>query len=88
MWVTITLPIICKLLQWSHLPKPLVNKILLVAEVIALKLRRPNSNKEYLYPQIFAGLAFIVASSCLLELWRIKYGWKPFKRRQTVTDHT
>ncbi|KAK2744108.1 hypothetical protein FQN55_006976 [Onygenales sp. PD_40] len=32
------------------------------SEVIALKLRRPNSDREYLYPQIFAGVSYIVAS--------------------------
>jgi hypothetical protein len=47
-----------------------------VAEVIALKLRRPGTSNEYLYPQIFAGLSCIIASTCLLELWRIKNGGK------------
>lgn len=42
------------------------------SEVIALKLRRPNSGHEYLYPQIFAGLAYLVASSCMYELRRTK----------------
>jgi hypothetical protein len=45
-----------------------------VAEVIALKLRRPESSNEYLYPQIFAGLSCVIASACLLELWRVKNG--------------
>jgi hypothetical protein len=47
-----------------------------VAEVIALKLRRPESSNEYLYPQIFAGLSCVIASACLLELWRVKNGGK------------
>ena len=47
-----------------------------VAEVIALKLRRPGSDNEYLYPQIFAGLSCVIASACLLELWRVKNGGK------------
>ena len=42
------------------------------AEVIALKLRRPGSGHEYLYPQIFAGLAYIVASGCMYELRRLQ----------------
>ena len=42
------------------------------AEVIALKLRRPGSGHDYLYPQIFAGLAYIVASGCMYELRRFK----------------
>ncbi|KAM0799815.1 MFS transporter, MCP family, solute carrier family 16, member 6 [Usnea florida] len=40
------------------------------AEVIALELRRPVSGHDYLYPQIFAGVAYIVASGCMYELRR------------------
>ncbi|KAL6718165.1 hypothetical protein ACLMJK_004253 [Lecanora helva] len=42
------------------------------SEVIALKLRRPGSGKEYLYPQIFAGVAYLTASACMYELRRSK----------------
>ena len=42
------------------------------AEVIALKLRRPESAHDYLYPQILAGLAYVVASGCMYELRRVK----------------
>lgn len=43
------------------------------AEVIALYLRRPSQGRwGYLYPQIFAGLSFLVGSLCLFELWRVK----------------
>ena len=45
------------------------------AEVIALELRRPGSGHDYLYPQIFAGLAYIMASGCM-------YGLQRFKRQQ------
>ena len=41
-------------------------------EVIALELRRPTSGRDYLYPQIFAGLAYLVASGCMYELRRVK----------------
>ena len=41
-------------------------------EVIAIQLRRPGSRHDYLYPQIFAGLAYIVASGCMYELRRVK----------------
>ncbi|KAI0169299.1 MFS transporter, MCP family, solute carrier family 16, member 6 [Hypoxylon sp. FL1284] len=42
-----------------------------VAEVIALDLRRPEMGERgYLYPQIFAGVSYLVASVFLLELWR------------------
>ncbi|KAI1140109.1 major facilitator superfamily protein [Hypoxylon sp. FL0543] len=41
------------------------------AEVIALELRRPGLGaRGYLYPQIFAGLSYIIASLFLLQLWR------------------
>ena len=46
------------------------------AEVIALKLRRPHSGHDYLYPQIFAGLAYVVASGCMYELRRHKQNQK------------
>ncbi|MCJ1421932.1 hypothetical protein MMC32_008299 [Xylographa parallela] len=43
------------------------------SEVVALRLRRPGSDREYLYAQIFAGLAYVVASGCMFELRRIKH---------------
>lgn len=43
------------------------------AEVIALYLRRPSMGRwAYLYPQVFAALAYIVASLFLFELLRLK----------------
>lgn len=42
------------------------------AEVIALYIRRPDSSMPYLYPQIFAGLAYIICSLFLAEIWRLK----------------
>ncbi|CAF9905442.1 MAG: hypothetical protein ALECFALPRED_000617 [Alectoria fallacina] len=42
------------------------------AEVIALELRRPRSGHDYLYPQVFAGSAYVVASGCMYELRRFK----------------
>lgn len=44
----------------------------IVSEVIALKIRRPNSTHPYLYPQIFAGLAYFVATGAILALWLIQ----------------
>jgi hypothetical protein len=43
----------------------------LVSEVIALKLRRPNTSHEYLYPQIFSGLSYLLACLFMLELARV-----------------
>lgn len=43
------------------------------AEVIALYLRRPDMGRwGYLYAQVFAGVAYLVASAFLFELWRVK----------------
>jgi hypothetical protein len=42
-----------------------------VSEVIPLKLRRSGASNEYLYVQPFAGLPGVIASLCLLELWRV-----------------
>lgn len=44
-----------------------------VIQVIALYLRRPKMGRwGYLYPQIFAGLSYLVASVFLFELLRVK----------------
>ncbi|KAL8676390.1 MAG: hypothetical protein Q9186_007086 [Xanthomendoza sp. 1 TL-2023] len=42
------------------------------SEVIALNLRRPGRDRVYLYPQIFAGTVYIVASAFLFQLYRRK----------------
>ena len=52
------------------------------AEVIALKLRRPGSGHDYLFPQIFAGSTYVVASACMYELRRLK---QKQKRRRDRT---
>lgn len=41
------------------------------SEVIALKLRRPGTTHAYLYPQVFAGLSYVLASICMLELAKV-----------------
>ena len=51
------------------------------AEVIALKIRRPNSNRPYLYPELFSGLAYLVASLCMLELMRVKRKQRNLEKR-------
>lgn len=44
-----------------------------VSEVVALKLRRPSFGRwEYLYPQIFAGTAYLVAAAVLFVLGRMQ----------------
>jgi hypothetical protein len=36
-----------------------------------LKLRRRDSSREFLYTQLFAGLAYLVAGAIIVELWRV-----------------
>jgi hypothetical protein len=43
-----------------------------VSEGIALKLRRAGTSREYLYTQIFAGLAYVIASGFMFHLRRVK----------------
>lgn len=68
-WMSVVLPLTCKLS--NRIDKPRLTPFS-VSEAIALKLRRPNSGHDYLYPQLFAGLAYIVASGCMYELRRFK----------------
>lgn len=53
-------------LHWTSIVLPTT-----FSEVIALKLRRPGTDHPYLYPQIFAGLSYVLASLCMLELSRV-----------------
>lgn len=43
-----------------------------VSEGIALKLKRSGTSRDYLYTQIFAGLAYVIASGFMLQLRRVK----------------
>ncbi|KAF2835672.1 MFS general substrate transporter [Patellaria atrata CBS 101060] len=51
-------------LMWAFIILPAT-----FSEVIALKLRRPNLDKEYLYPQIFSGTAYLVATAAISALY-------------------
>jgi hypothetical protein len=46
----------------------------LFSEAIALEIRNKGSSRPFLYPQIYTGLTFLVASLFLLELRRQKWG--------------
>jgi len=72
-WLVVVLPATC-MFSTLHILVFLFVFLLtnfVVSEVIALKLRRPGSGREFLYPQIFAGLAYLIASVISLELWRV-----------------
>lgn len=45
------------------------DNIFSAAQVIALLLQELPAPRTYLYPQIFAGLSYIVASGVLAALW-------------------
>ncbi|KAN0091845.1 MFS general substrate transporter [Hyaloscypha variabilis] len=84
-WATIG-PICTEVVGLGELPSMLSLAWLVIvlpatfSEVIALKLRRPGLRNEFLYPQIFAGLAYLIASIIILELWRVR-------RRSTVVEY-
>lgn len=50
------------------------------SEVLALKIRRPGHSHPYVYPQIFTGLAYLIASMIMLTLWKIQ-------RKKTITQN-
>ena len=65
-------------LQWLTVVVPTT-----FGEVIALHLRRPAMGRwGYLYPQLFAGFAYLVASAFLFELWRVR------SKEKKKLDHT
>ncbi|KAJ9130434.1 Major facilitator superfamily domain-containing protein [Pleurostoma richardsiae] len=41
------------------------------AEVITLQLRELSTPRAYLYPQIFAGISYIVSSGFMIGLWKV-----------------
>ena len=46
----------------------------LFTEAIALEIRVESSSRPFLYPQIYTGLTFLIASLFLLELRRSRLG--------------
>ena len=57
------------------------------AEVVALYLRRPDMERwAYLYPQIFAGLAYLVASGFMFELLRLKRRGRLMSQRPEISQ--
>jgi hypothetical protein len=81
-WLVIVLPTTCKFGPVLYLKGGFSRYCpnFGVSEVIALKLRRPGLGNEFLYPQIFAGLAYLIAGIISLELWRVR-------RRSTVVEY-
>lgn len=71
-WLSVVLPATCKahILALLHINLSLLTH--LVAEVIALALRREQAKFPYLYTQIFGGLSYLISSLFLLELLRVR----------------
>ncbi|RVX72955.1 hypothetical protein B0A52_03308 [Exophiala mesophila] len=78
-WATIT-PICAEVVDLKELPSTLAIMWLTVmlpalfSTAIGLELRMPESSRPYLAPQIYTGVAFIIATLFLLEVKRHKMG--------------
>ncbi|EXJ91490.1 hypothetical protein A1O3_00038 [Capronia epimyces CBS 606.96] len=78
-WGTIA-PLCAEVVDLKELPSTLglmwlsASMPALFSEAIALGIRQPDSHRPYLWPQIYTGLAFMIASLFLLELRRQKWG--------------
>ncbi|KAL3425750.1 major facilitator superfamily transporter [Phlyctema vagabunda] len=76
-WVTIG-PICGEVIGLGELPSMLSLVWLIIvlpttfSEVISLELRRPDFEREFLYPQLFSGLAYLFASVLILGLWLLR----------------
>ena len=85
-WGTIA-PLCAEVVDLKELPSALgvmwlsVSMPSLFSEAIALEIREPESGRPYLWPQIYTGLAFLIASLLLLELRRQKWGWRGERHR-------
>jgi len=71
-WLSIVLPSTCKnhVLVLLHVDLRMLIRI--VAEVIALALRREQAKFPYLYTQIFGGFSYLISSLFLFELLRVR----------------
>lgn len=79
-WATIVLPCTCMPRgQKRNLFIEAAADFITVSEVIALKIRRPNTERPFLYPQIFSGLSYLVAAGIMFRLWQVQH-------RKRLTD--
>jgi MFS family permease len=74
-WMTAILPTTCEC--FTHILNGNCDKTWLltcprtVSEVIALEIRRPESSRPYLYPQLLIGVSYLVASGFMFVLRQI-----------------
>ena len=69
--MTIILPTTCEY-AFSSMPSAQLPLTFLVSQIIALEIRRPNSARPYLFPQLFVGISYVCAALIMLELRRVK----------------
>ncbi|KAF2684085.1 major facilitator superfamily protein [Lentithecium fluviatile CBS 122367] len=75
-WMSIS-PLCVEVAGLSELPSTLALAFATIilpttfAEVIGLKLRTPESARPYLYPQIWAGVMYLIATGLMFALWLI-----------------
>ncbi|OAP57795.1 hypothetical protein AYL99_08533 [Fonsecaea erecta] len=85
-WGTIA-PLCAEVVELKELPSALslmwvtVSMPALFSEAIALEIRRPRSSRPYLWPQIYAGLVFLVSGLFIFELRRQKWGFRRERHR-------
>ncbi|EXJ69658.1 uncharacterized protein A1O5_06729 [Cladophialophora psammophila CBS 110553] len=85
-WGTIA-PLCAEVVELKELPSALslmwvtVSMPALFSEAIALEIRRPHSSRPYLWPQIYTGLVFLIASLFMFELRRQKWGFSRERHR-------
>ncbi|KIW68052.1 hypothetical protein PV04_04022 [Phialophora macrospora] len=85
-WGTIA-PLSAEVVELKELPSALnlmwltVSLPALFSEAIALEIRLPHSSRPYLWPQIYTGLVYVMASLFMLELRRQKWGFRRERHR-------
>ncbi|KAL2423694.1 putative transporter MCH2 [Exophiala dermatitidis] len=78
-WGTIA-PLCAEVVELKELPTTLglmwlsVSMPALFSEAIALGIRQPHHHRPYLWPEIYTGITFLLASLFMLELKRQKWG--------------
>lgn len=74
-WLTVSMPSLCmstRTIDRVQSPELLTRGT--VAQAIALEIRRPDSDRAFLYPQIYTGVSYAVGTAFLLALRRRKVG--------------
>uniref|UniRef100_A0A093Y3U7 Putative transporter MCH2 n=1 Tax=Talaromyces marneffei PM1 TaxID=1077442 RepID=A0A093Y3U7_TALMA len=80
-WLTTGLPCFCTIIPFCIVSEGDTDEAVTVSEAIALQLRRPDSDRPYLYAQLYAGLSYIASALFMLELRRMKVGLFKQERR-------